>query len=184
MLPRKSISSCQPRNDYHHLRHQLCLHPPMFGSHPPQSHTHTPLRVLNPSTNASKNSFRTPSPMSPTPHLAVVLPLLEQEGRGEDKENDTMTVGRFSESLLAAKPLWSIRALDAPALGIPNSGVLGASPRIRRSRMQRRSLRPRSRRNTRSGSKKMSYRFRPRSKRRLIQKAKRPRPRRRRTTYV
>jgi hypothetical protein len=111
--------------------------PPMFGSHPPQSHTHTHLRVLNPSTNASRNGSRTTSPVSPTPRLAVVLPLLEQEGRGEDKENDTptaMTVGRFSESLLATKPLWSIRASDAPALGIPSSrGVLGASPRMRRS---------------------------------------------------
>lgn len=108
--------------------------PPMFGSHPPQSHTH--LRVLNP-TNASRNSSRTPSPVSPTPRLAVILPLLEREGQGEDKENDTptaMTVGRFSEPLLATKPLWSIRASDAPALGIPSSGgVLGASPRMRRS---------------------------------------------------
>jgi hypothetical protein len=73
--------------------------------------------------------------VSPTPHLTVVLPLLE--GRGNDKENDVptaMTVGRFSESLLATKRLWSIRASDAPALGIPSSGgVLGASPRIRRS---------------------------------------------------
>ena len=106
--------------------------PPTFGS---QSHTH--LRVLNPTTNASRNGSRTPSPVSPTPRLAVVLPLLEQERRGEDKENDTptaMTVGRFSESLLATKPLWSIRASDAPALGIPSpGGVLGASPRMRRS---------------------------------------------------
>ena len=111
--------------------------PPMLGSHPPQSHTHTHLRVLNPSTNASRNGSRISSPVSPTPRLAVVLPLLEQEGRGEDKENDTptaMTVGRFSESLLATKPLWSIRASDAPALGIPSpGGVLGASPRMRRS---------------------------------------------------
>jgi len=45
-----------------------------------------------------------------------------------------MTVGRFSESLLATKPLWSIRASDAPALGIPSpGGVLGASPRMMRS---------------------------------------------------
>ena len=111
--------------------------PPMFGSHPPQPHTHTHLRVLNPTTNASSNGSRTPSPVSPTPRLAVVLPFVEQQGRGEDKENDTptaMTVGRFSESLLATKPLWSIRAADAPALGIPSSGsVLGASPRMRRS---------------------------------------------------
>jgi hypothetical protein len=106
--------------------------PPMFGLH-----THTPLRVLNPSTNASRNSSRTPSPVSPTPHMAIVLPPLEQEGRGEDKENDTptaMTVGRFLESLLAAKPLCSISASDAPALDIPSSrGVLRASPRVRRS---------------------------------------------------
>ena len=111
--------------------------PPTFGSHAPQSHTHTHLRVLNPTTNASSNGPRTPSPVSPTPRLAVVLPLMEQERRGEDKENDTptaMTVGRFSESLLTTKPLWSIRASDAPALGIPSSGsVLGASPRMRRS---------------------------------------------------
>ncbi|KIM38856.1 hypothetical protein M413DRAFT_238544 [Hebeloma cylindrosporum] len=110
--------------------------PPTFGSHPPQSHTHTHLRVLNSTTNASsRNRSRTPSPVSPVPRLAVVLPFME--GRGEDKENDTptaLTVGRFSESLLATKPLWSIRASDAPALGIPSSGgVLGASPRMRRS---------------------------------------------------
>jgi hypothetical protein len=109
--------------------------PPTFGSHPAQSHTH--LRVLNSSTDASRRGSRTPSPVSPTPRLAVVLPPLEQEGGGEDKENDTPTalsVGRFSESLLATKPLWSIRASDAPALGIPSSGgVLGASPRIKRS---------------------------------------------------
>jgi hypothetical protein len=110
--------------------------PPTFGSHQ-QSHTHTHLRVLNPTTNTSRNGSRTPSPVSPTPRLAVVLPFIDQEARGEDKENDTptaMTVGRFSESLLATKPLWSIRASDAPALGIPSSGsVLGASPRMRRS---------------------------------------------------
>ncbi|KAF9474842.1 hypothetical protein BDN70DRAFT_924363 [Pholiota conissans] len=95
------------------------------ASPPPLHPINTMPTLLRP--GKSRGASRVPSPTS-TVNSAVPFSVGE-----EDKENAAVTPTGAS----LQRPAWSLRASDAPALGLPSSGnVPGASPRRKRKALE------------------------------------------------
>ncbi|KAF8188064.1 hypothetical protein BJ912DRAFT_409245 [Pholiota molesta] len=83
---------------------------------------------LRPANAKSRGASRVPSPTGTVSGAAMFA------GADEDKENVGLTPTAVEKQ---QRPAWSLRASDAPALGLPSSGgAMGASPRTRRKALE------------------------------------------------